>query len=263
MFNPQYSLAIKNEYCQFMAYLNDIPVMFNPNGYAFNLNFPINHLICSGKNTFRIEVTIQNQSPSELEYFDFTCEVLVKGESDHMADLKTLVSANFREIYKMPLANVPPNSPLIGEFHIKHPVYDAPWIDRIDLKKDKGHFIKLAMSKLIDFHKCLLSNDLEKIFLLISLRETHYSSRYFENYNLSFNKTKEDFNNTIEDKNYILQRIDFATYLPVFHANGRLITFENKFGEQAIFYLNNKENKRRQYPLFFFCTSKDEIEIGL
>lgn len=263
MTQPQYSLAVKNEFCSFMAYVNDVPAIFNPDGYAFNLNVPINHLIQSGKNTFRLIVTLQDKSDETENYFECISEILVKGTYDPMTSLKSLSRVDLRSIVKGSVLELPPSTPVSGVFHVQEPISDLPWSNGLDMSKRKSHYINLAIDGMKLVHKYLINQDLENLFKLISDREKHYSSRYFEDFAIGFSKTKADFAATLEDPDFTLQDLDFTTYLPVFYAGGKLITFENIRGEQAVFFLNNKKNLMRQYPIYFFCQDEKNIEIAL
>jgi hypothetical protein len=263
MIQPQYSLGIKNEYCSFMAYVNDVPAILNPDGYAFNLNVPINHLIQPGKNVFRISVTMQDESDDTLNYGDCIGEILVKGINDPMTSLQTCSKVDIRSLVKGAITSLPPKTPVSGIFQIEHQVSELPWAEAQDMSKQKSQFSRLAMDAIRDLHRLLKKKDLPSVFSLLETREKHYSSRYFEDFAESFSKTQEDFIATLEDADFELQELDFSTYLPVFYANGKLITFENSFGEQPIFYLNNKANLRRQYPVYFKSNDRGEMQIAL
>ena len=263
MTEPQYSFAVKNEYCSFMAYINDVPAMFNPDGYAFNLNVPINHLIQPGKNNFRVHITIQDQSEETKNYCECISEILVKGTNDPMSSLKTLAQINIRSLVKNSILSLPPGSPVTGIFQVKDSFSELPWSEGVDMGSDKNRYVKLAMDELKSLHLFLKKKDTEPIFKIIRDREQHYSASYYEEFNQSFEKTKADFTGTLEDQDFILQDLDFTEYLPVFYAGGKLIAFENKYGEQPVFFLNNKKNLRRQYAFYFSCFDEQRLKVVL
>jgi hypothetical protein len=263
MYQPQYSLAINNEYCSFMAYINDVPALYNPDGYAFNMNVPINHIIKSGKNSFRIEVSQLEKSVEAELYMDCKVEILVKGNKEPMSKLKSLSSVSLRQLFGDSVSKLPDHTPLTGVFEVEESFSDLPWNHSSDMSERKSHFIKLAMEKIQEFHNALMSRNLDFVFNSIESRENHYTTSFYESFREGFEKTKNDFNETIEDVEYILQPLDFSNYTPVFHAKGKLITFENSYGEQIVHFLNNTKFTRRQYPLYFSCTENGQLQIAL
>jgi hypothetical protein len=138
MIQPQISVAIKNEYCSFQAYINDIPAVLNYEGYSFNLNFPINHLVFKEKNILKILVTIDKNHADAKEYFEFSCEILLKGSDEQLSSLRSVFKINFRDVYKMDIDNILPNAPLIGEFDLNFDMVNATWAEAINLKNDKN-----------------------------------------------------------------------------------------------------------------------------
>ena len=263
MREPQYSLGVKNEYCSFMAYVNDVPAMFNPDGYAFNLNVPVNHLIQPGKNSFRVNVTIQDQSEETKNYCECISEILVKGTNDPMSSLKTLAKVDIRSLVKDAILSLPAGAPVSGVFHVKDSFSELPWSNGVDMSSDKNRYINLAAEQLKLIHSLLKKKNTESVFNLIRDREQHYSASYYEDFDQSFNRTKADFTATFEDEDFILQDLDFKTYLPVFYAGGKLIAFENKYGEQPVFFLNNNKNLRRQYAYYFSCFDEQKLKVVL
>jgi hypothetical protein len=258
----QFSLAINNETCRFWGYVNDIPAFNNARGNSFDLNVAINHLIQDGVNTVRIHVKPLEKTNAFDEYSDCEASILVKELNERMDQTKVISQNKLSNLYPKQSLSLPEYI-LPLTFDSKSGFSKFPWSEMMDLKKDKINNFKKIQEEISHFHSLFRSRNAQAIFDRIAPRERYYSQRFFEEFNHSFEKTKEDFLDTINNEEYEIQELDFVNYPPTFFANGHIAAFENMKGEQPLFFLNNKERMRRQYPLYYSIDHSGQIHLVL
>ena len=253
--NPQYALAIKNNICSFVAYINDIPAFYNVNGTAYNLCVPINHLVRNGENTFKVLVTPLKPSAHLVQLSECFASIIVKDIFDNADQFVEIAITGFPEGTSNDTIKLP-GFEVKGVFEARIPFKDAYWTEAPSMEKNKSTHIDQARRYFKAFHEALEQKNTAVIFNEIATREMEFSKAFYEEYEEGFDKTKKDFNGTLDDPNYVLQKIDPLKFIPKFYADFRIITFENEKFEQPIFFLNDVEFTRRQYPLYL-CLNKD------
>lgn len=263
MNQPQYSLAIKNEYSSCTAFVNDVPALANPKGYALNSSVPINHLVRTGKNTFRVTASILEQSPEAESYFECIAEILVKDASEPMSALRPFARIDMRQVFQGKVLEMPRNMPMAGVFEIPERFSDGPCESAVDMTEDKSRFVRLATEELRQLHTAFRNGDVDTIMRAFASREAHLSRRYYEFGSEGLEQTKADVQDTLANTDFELQELDFITYLPVFRNDGRLLSFENADTRQILHFINRKENARREYSLFLTSSDNKSVQVAL
>lgn len=251
---PQYALDIKNNLCSFIAFINDIPAFNNMQGAAFNMCVPVNHLIRNGKNTFKVLITPLKTSGHLQELSDCFVTIIVKDYWDNANTFIDVAAAAFPAGSSNDTIKLP-GFELAGEFEAKLPFADYFWVDAPKLDENKSVNTQRAAEYFHTLHAAMKRKDTSFLFNEITRREKEFSAAFYEDFSEGFDKTKEDFNGTFADANYVLQDLNLSGFIPRFYADGRIITFENEHFEQPIYYLNNVEFTRRQYP-FYLCMNE-------
>ncbi|MCX6190119.1 MAG: hypothetical protein NTW54_11075 [Bacteroidetes bacterium] len=259
LFNqPQYALAMKNNLCSFIAYINDIPAFNNSQGTAYNISVPINHLIINGENTFKVLVTPLKSSQHLEELSECFAIILVKDVFDNAdqfveISITGIPAGTSNDTLKLPAFEIK------GKFEASLPFDDYTWVNAPKLDKNRSTNIDLARHYFRAFHNALDKQNTNYIFHEIVQREKEFSMAFYDDYEDGYAKTQKDFNDTLNDENYQLQAMDLGTFLPRFYADDRIITFENEKHEQPVFFLNDVEFTRRQYPLYLCLNKKNEM----
>ncbi len=259
LFNqPQYALAMKNNLCSFTAYINDIPAFNNRQGTAYNLSVPINHLIKHGENSFKVQVTPLKPSTYLQELSECFAIILVKDLFDNADEFIEISITGFptgtsNDTLKLPAFEIK------GKFDATLPFVDYLWVNATKLDQNRSTLIDLARRYFHAFHEALIKKDTNHLFHEIALREKEFSMAFYDDYDEGFAKTQKDFMDTLNDENYRLQELDLVHFIPRFYADDRIITFENEKSEQPIFFINEVEHTRRQYPLFLCMNEKNKM----
>lgn len=248
---PQYALEMKNDRCAFVAYINDIPAFINRKGAPYSLTVPINHLLVNGENTFRFTAKPRGAAEHLEDLSECKASILVKGwemSASEMTDVATIGFPAGTSNGKLPL-------PLVaqaGTFEASLPFENPHWstAQKLDTDDDRARWVDLAGTYFKKFHSALRAKDIAFVSKEITRRERELSQAFYEPLESSIAMTREDFQRTLDDPAFELQELDLLTFAPKFHADGRLITFENGKYQQALYFRDRAKRLRREYPLF-------------
>lgn len=257
---PQFALAIKNNLCSFIGFINDIPAFINKRGTAYNLCVPINHLVKNGENTFKVIITPLSPSSHLEELSECSATVIVKDVTDNATDFKGLTEMSFAPGTSNDSIRLPAFE-LAGGFEAKLSYPDYQWVDAPKLDENRQQSIEKASKFFNRFHQAFGQKDTGRIYEAIASREMEMSNAFYESFEKGMAGTREDIEGTLNDPNYVLQPLDFTGFLPVFYADSRIISFMNEKYEQPIFFLNDREGYRREYPLYLCMDPQNECMI--
>ncbi len=252
---PQYAFEIKNNLCSFIAFINDIPAFNNMMGTAFNQCVPITHLVKNGENTFKVLVFPLKPATHLQALSDCFATIIVKDYWDNANTFIEISAMGFPAGTSNDTIKLP-GFELKGTFEAKLPFDDFQWVNAPKLDTNRSTNIDLARRYLSEIHSAFKEKNTSFLFKEIITREQELSKSFYEEFEIGMDFTQKDFNGTFNDPNYIIQDLSFEKFLPKLYADGRIIAFENENYEQPIFFLNDVEFTRRQYP-FYFCMNKE------
>jgi hypothetical protein len=215
----------------FKVLINGIEVFTEFNDASIAVDLPINQYLLDNKNLF--EVIILNET-----VLDYTSKNTFEiNESDKNGnDFKNIITKemiiNDGEQCKQPTS--------LELFFIKESDNNILWPSCKILEGNTTE-MKLALDALHQIHSAFKTKDLELVLKLLDHRITHLGNAYNRNITNYRALIEEEFSKVITDSTTKLWPLELQQITPCLRAGGKLICFQNDYGDSPLLYYNEKE----------------------
>lgn len=245
----QYALAIANNKCSFVAFINGFPVFINTQGLAYNLSVPINPFIKEGSNDVKIIIQPLNDESNLLPNSELKAETLVKALTELPSQMKSIFTL------EMPQGTSTESLPLPG-FMLEAPFklswnIDYEWTKSPIIKDEINHSAQLVLDAYKSIHMALSRRDINFISNLIREREQEMSKAFYDDFDKGMEDSLKLINDTMHNHNFELQPLNFSNYIVDYAADGRVIYMHDAKYDQPIYFINKQEGIRRELPFYF------------